>query len=124
MGKMAKRPFEELTELLERELGDRLRVVLRIDGGGIESLFERDDLSLRSDEELGQQFVHAFPGAEEPSDLLPGEPRGPDCLVAFTGESVELLLYRHPTEAVAVGFDRADGEALGTFVDRSLATLR
>lgn len=124
MVKMAKRPFEELTELLERELDDRLRVVLRIDQAGVERLFARDDLALPTDDELGEVFVRGFPAAEGPKDLLLGGPGGPDCLVGFNGETVELLVYRHSNEAVAVAFDRADDGALGEFVERCLATLR
>lgn len=124
MVKMAKRPFEELIELLERELDVRLRVVIRFDRAGIERLFARDDHSLRTDEELGQTFTRCVPRAGEPVDLLPGEAAGPDCLVGVSDETVELLLYPHPNEAVAVAFDRGEDRALGEFVDRCLATLR
>lgn len=124
MVKMAKRPFEELVELLERELEDRLRIVLRLDRAGIERLFARDDLSLRTDDELGQSFTQRVPRAGEPVDLLSIDTGGPECLVGFSDETVELLLYRHPNEAVAVSFDR-DGEGgLGEFVERCLAALR
>lgn len=121
MVKMAKRPFEELIELLERELGDRLRVVLRIGPAGIERLFARDDLGRRSDNELVRSFVRGVPAAREPIDLLPG---GSDCLVEFSNETVELLLYRDPHEAVAVAYDRSDEGAFGVFVERLLAAMR
>lgn len=124
MVKMAKRPFEELNELLKRELDDRLRVVLRIDQAGVERLYVRDDLALPTDEELGDELVRGFPPAREPADLLPGGAGGPECLTGFNEETVELLLYRHPNEAVAVTFDRADDGALGEFVERCLAPLR
>lgn len=124
MVKMAKRPFEGLIELLERELDDRLRVVLRIDGAGVERLFARDDLAFQSDDELGESFAHAFPGVMGPDDLLPGVTGGPECLVGFTAKTVELLLYRNPHEAVAVGYDRSDEGAFGTFVERCLAAMR
>lgn len=123
MVKMAKRPFEELTELLERELDNRLRVVLRIDQAGVERLFARDDLTLQSDDELGESFARSVPGARDPADLLFDGSGGPDCLVGVADGTVELLLYRHPDEAVAVAFDRDDDHALGAFVERCLATI-
>lgn len=124
MVKMAKRPFEELIELLEHELDDRLRVVLRIDSAGVERLFARDDLALQSDDELGRSFVRNLPAAREPAELLPGGGDGPDCLVGFTAETVELLLYRNPLEAVAVAYDRSDEGAFGAFVGRCLAVMQ
>lgn len=124
MVKMAKRPFEGLIELLERELDDRLRVVLRIDRGGVERLFARDDHALRSADELGDSFAHAFPGVTGPADLIHGVTGGPDCLVRFNAETVELLLYRNPHEAVAVAYTRSDEGAFGSFVERCLVAMR
>jgi hypothetical protein len=124
MVKMAKRPFEGLVEFLERELDDRLRVVLRVDPARYERLYTRSDLAHRSDDELAEWFARRFPGAAQLADLLSGGAGGPEALVGFTDETIVLLLYRHPDELVAIGVDRGAERALETFVDRCLATLQ
>lgn len=124
MVKMAKRPFEELIEFLERELDDQLRVVLRFGSAGIERLFARSDISLHADEELAERFIRGFPGVDKPGDLFPGGAAGSECLVGFSDETIELLLYRHPNEAVAIAFDRRSEDPLARFVEQCLVALR
>lgn len=123
MVKIAKRPFEALTELLKRDLDDRLRVVLRVDPSGIERLFIRNDLALRSDDELADSFARIVPGVRELADLLDGGADEPEALVTLTDMTVALLLYRHQNELVAIGYDRAEDGGLGEFIEQCLETI-
>lgn len=124
MVKIAKRPFEELIQLLETELGERLRVVLRLGADGSERLFARSDLASRSDDELGAPFARAFIGSDEPEDLVPRDVGGPDCLVGYLDDLVVVILYRHADEAVVIAFDRAREDSLAAFVEECLASMR
>lgn len=121
---MAKQPYEELIEFLQRELDDRLRVVLRIGPNTTERLFTRSDLAYRSNDELGKPLVRTFLGSDDLKDFVPRGAGGPNCLVGFRDELVTLLLYRHSTEAVAIAFDRTPESALAEFVEQCLATVR
>lgn len=124
MVKIAKRPFEELIQLLEMEMGDRLRVVLRLGGDGTERLFARSDLASRSNGELGVPLARVFPGSDEPEDLVPRGVGGSDCLVGYLEDVVVVVLYRHTDEAVVIAFDRAREDALAAFVERCQETMR
>lgn len=121
---MAKRPYEELIEFLQQELGDRLRVVFRVGADDSERLFARSDLASSSDGELVEPFARVFLGSDSPGYLVPRGPDRPDCLLGFEETTVDLLLYPNPNEAVVVAFDRRPGIQLETFVQRCLGTIR